>query len=404
MQQTADKECTNALQKLNFGKTPAQDGLNIEFYNFFWTELKNLVLDSLNFALIKGELSIDQKRGVITLIPKKDKDRLELKNWRPISVLNTDYKILTKCLALRLQTVLSFIIHPDQSGYIKNRNIVDNLRLLIDIPTYCKRQKISGILFSIDFEKAFDSLNFSFLIRVLEAFNFGVEFISWVKVLYNGINSCVLNNGYFTEFFNLERGVRQGCPLSPYLFLLSVEVLGYAIRSTEQIKGIKLSDEICKLTQFADDMNCFLGDEASLRKLLILLVKFHRASGLKVNKHKSIAKYIGSLEGKQNNQINVRWEQGSISTLGIELCNTEKEMIDKNVRPKVKAMKSLLNVWSQRGLSLKGKITVINSLVIPKIIYVQVLYLYQLKLFITLKKCWLTLYGRAGDQKLKIVL
>ena len=173
-----DKECTNALKKLNFGKTPGSDGLNIEFYSFFWTEIKNLVLDSLNFALIKGELSIDQKRGVITLTPKKDKDSLELKNWSPISVLNTDYKILTKCLALRLQTVLSFIIHPDQSGYIKNRNIVDNLRLLIDIPTYCKRQKISGILFSIDFEKAFDSLNFSFLIRVLEAFNFGVEFIS----------------------------------------------------------------------------------------------------------------------------------------------------------------------------------------------------------------------------------
>ena len=197
-----------------------------------------------------------------------------------------------------------------------------------------------------------------------------MEFISWVKVLYNGINSCVLNNGYFTEFFNLERGVRQGCPLSPYLFLLSVEVLGYAIRSNEQIKGIKLGDEICKLIQFADDMNCFVGDEASLSKLLILLDKFHRASGLEVNKDKSIAKYIGSLEGKQNNQINVKWEQGSISTLGIELCNTEKEMIDKNVRPKVKAMKSLLNVWSQRGFSLKGKITVINSLVIPKILYV----------------------------------
>ena len=132
-----EQECTNALKKLNFGKTPGSDGLNIEFYSFFWTEIKNLVLDSLNFALIKGELSIDQKRGVITLIPK--------------------------CLALRLQTVLSFIIHPDQSGYIKNRNIVDNIRLLIDIPTYCKRQKISGILFSIDFEKAFDSLIFHFL-------------------------------------------------------------------------------------------------------------------------------------------------------------------------------------------------------------------------------------------------
>ena len=76
------------------------------------------------------------------------------------------------------------------------------------------------------------------------------------------------------------------------------------------------------------------------------------------------------MEGKHNNQINVKWEQGSISTLGIELCNTEKEMIDKTVRPKVKAMKSLLNVWSQRGFSLKGKITVINSLVIPKILYV----------------------------------
>ena len=141
-------------------------------------------------------------------------------------------------------------------------------------------------MFSIDFEKAFDSLSFTFLLKVLKNVNFGKDFIGWIKILYTNINSCVLNNGYFTEFFKLERGVRQGCPLSAYLFLLAVEVLGSKIRNTKQVKGIKIGNHVCKILQFADDTNCILADLDSLEKVINILEQFYHVSGLKINKNK----------------------------------------------------------------------------------------------------------------------
>ena len=285
-------------------------------------------------------------------------------------MLNTDYKILTKCLALRLKAVLGNVINFDQTGYIQNRNIIDNVRLLIDIPEYCIRNNIKGIIFSIDFEKAFDSLSFTFLLKVLENVNFGKDFIGWIKILYTNINSCVLNNGYFTELFKLERGVRQGCPLSAYLFLLAVEVLGSKIRNTKQVKGIKIGNHVCKILQFADDTNCILADLDSLEKVINILEQFYHVSGLKINKNKSVLKYIVPVTGEIDTHLDFKWKHDSFHVLGVELCSNDKEMIDKNVLPKISSMKSLLNIWGQRNLSIKGKITVINSLVISKILYV----------------------------------
>ena len=115
------------------GKSPGSDGFTAEFYKFFWIDIKYLVLDSLNYAFHNGELSIDQKRGIITLIPKKDKERILIKNWRPISLLNTDYKLLTKCLSFRLQSVPPNIIDNDQTGFLKDRYIGENIRTIADL-------------------------------------------------------------------------------------------------------------------------------------------------------------------------------------------------------------------------------------------------------------------------------
>jgi exonuclease III len=116
-------EIANALKELKNGKTPGTDGFPPDYYKFFWKDLGNLVYESIQHALAKGEMSMDQKRGIINLIPKKDKDVRHLKNWRPKSLLNTDYKILTKTMATRLKKVLPKVIHPDQVAYLKGRYI-----------------------------------------------------------------------------------------------------------------------------------------------------------------------------------------------------------------------------------------------------------------------------------------
>ena len=133
------------------------------------------MVDSFNYAFENGDMSISQKRGIISLIPKKNKDKKYLKNWRPISLLNNDYKIVTKAIALRLEKVLPTIISPNQTGYVKGRYIGENIRIIMDMMAFTKKRNIPGLAVFLDFEKAFDSIEWSYLKKCLEVFNFGPQ-------------------------------------------------------------------------------------------------------------------------------------------------------------------------------------------------------------------------------------
>ena len=131
---------------------------------------------------------------------------------------------------------------------MKGRTIFDAVRTIDDVIEFTKRKGHKGILTTIDFEKAFDSINRSFLFRTLEVFGFGASFITWIKTFYNDISSCVINNGFITPFFQVKRGVRQGDPLSPYLFIIALETLAIYIRNNNQIRGILRSTKQKRLS------------------------------------------------------------------------------------------------------------------------------------------------------------
>ena len=321
------------------GKSPGSDGFTVEFYKFFWNDIKTLLIDSFNYAFTHGELSLDQKRGILTLIPKKDKSRLLLKNWRPISLLNTDYKILTKALAKQIKRVLPSIINRDQTGYLKGRYIGENIRTVSDLIEYTSLKQMPGIILLIDFEKAFDTINWTFILKSLELFNFGPNLMHWIKVLYTSINSCVLNNGNASNFFTLERGIRQGCPVSPYLFIIAVEIMAIAIRSNKEIHGIKINNTEFKLSQLADDTTMFLSDFFSVQQVLQFLDIFHKISGLKLNKQKTSALCIGSLSGMEVQEtFNLTWTKGPITTLGVTITTDEQTSLEQNFYPRLKKM------------------------------------------------------------------
>ena len=212
-------ECKTVLDIFQANKTPGEDGFTVEFFKFFIELLGEDMVASFNAAYDANELTISQRRGVITLIPKEDGSLLELSNWRPITLLNVDCKVAAKVIAKRIEPLLPNLVHTDQTGFIKGRYIGQNIRLIIDIMEQTKSQNIPGILISLDFQKAFDSLEWSFMMKTLDTFNFGSSIRRWIRTFYANIESTVINNGFITNWFNPSRGVRQGCPYHHiYLF------------------------------------------------------------------------------------------------------------------------------------------------------------------------------------------
>ena len=157
-------------------------------------------------------MSNSQKQAVITLIEKKKKDCSLLENWRPTSLVNVDTKIITKAIAWRIKNVLPDIIHQNQTGYIKDRFIGEAIRSIYDIMDFTSKEKIPGLMIFIDFQKAFDSVEWGFLIKCLEKYSFGADFIRWVGVFYKDIKSCIINNGLPSNFLThlnvaFDRGI-----------------------------------------------------------------------------------------------------------------------------------------------------------------------------------------------------
>ena len=161
------EEASKVLKNMKNGKSPDTDGMTVDFFKFFWKDLCQYVIRSLNEGFSNGKMSITQREGIIVCIPKGDRPREFLKNWRPVSLLNVVYKIGSSCIANRIKNVLPDLINEDQTGFVAGRYIGDNLRLPYDIIHYLQNENQPGLLISIDFEKAFDPVDWNFMEKTL---------------------------------------------------------------------------------------------------------------------------------------------------------------------------------------------------------------------------------------------
>ena len=188
-------------------KCPGVDGFPAEFFKFFWEQLKDFILRALNYAYDIGELSISQRTCIISCFTKGKKPREFLKNWRPISLLSVVYKMASSAIANRLKKVLIKLVSESQTRFISGRFIGENTRIVYDIMHHLEKNNLQGLLMLIDFQKAFDSVSWDFLSDVLNFFNFGKDFIRWINVLNENVQASVLQSGYLSEFFSIQRDV-----------------------------------------------------------------------------------------------------------------------------------------------------------------------------------------------------
>ena len=352
----------------NKSKKPGCDGLPYEFYETFWDMIGPEFLRIVKFCLNEAKsLTYSQRSSTICLSYKKNDKRL-LKNWRPISLLCCDYKIISKTLANRMKSVLGTVLSDRQTCGVPGRCITHNLIFMRDAIFFCDFNKINGYILSVDQEKAFDMLNRDFLFKVLQKMNFGEKFINWIKVIFKNSIGRVLLNGYISMDFEISRGAKQGCPLSGDVYTPYLEPLDNTLNSSHVIISLPIPGRKAPTTSlYADDMTLALSDKTNIRKVFDIFSKFENATGSKINPEKTQGLALNNPKLDDPIFDLIEWKNlDGIDILGV-LFHTKYEQTSEAVWSKIiQKMSTTLTSIRYRNLSLKGKILTLNSLILSK--------------------------------------
>jgi hypothetical protein len=372
--QIRESEILQVLKEMKNNKTPGSDGFTSEFFKFFWKDLKIYITGAINQIFEQKYLPITQRLGIISCLPKGDKPRQFLKNWRPITLLNVLYKLISGCISQRIKSTLDYLISNSQTGFIKGRYIGENTRFIYDLMSFTEKHNFPRLLMLIDFEKAFDSISWLFIYKVLDFFGFGNNIITWVKILNTNIKASIIQCGKLSEQFIVQRGCRQGDPIAPYLFILCAEILAILIKQNKDIKGIVINDEEHKISQYADDTSLALdGSEKSLFNALETLEFFSRLSGLKINTSKTKIIWIGSRKFSSDVYHHPRWKldwgSTSFTLLGMVFSVDLDQIVNLNYSTKIPTIHAMIRQWSRRILTPIGRVTVVKTLLLPKLIH-----------------------------------
>ena len=365
------EELNKAISRLKANKAPGADGYSSEWYKTFRTQITPMLLNCLNHTLRTGEAPQSWKEAVISVIPKEGKDKKECSSYRPISVLNVDYKLFASVLSKRLEAIIPELIDLDQTGFVLNRQTQDNLRRTLQVMSHVTSTKIGAMLVSLDAEKAFDSVGWEYLYRVLARFGFKDCFITCIKSLYSSPTARIRINGHLSQTIRLERGTRQGCPLSPTLFALFIEPLAQAIREDPEIKGITIRGEEHKMCMFADDVLLFITTpDSSIPRLMCLIKTYNSYSGYKLNIQKTqTLTFNYTLHPDIKKKYNFKWDSSTIKYLGINLAKDMSKLSEINYGPINKAVKSDISRWTMLPLDMSNRIEIIKMNVLPRFLY-----------------------------------
>lgn len=366
------QEINRAISKLKIGKSPGADGFTSEWYKVYRELLIPILQRTFNWVLKKGETPHSWREAIISVIPKEGKDEMECSSYRPISVLNQDYRLFTAIMARRMEGILPDIIQLDQTGFIKERQTQDNIRRTLHVMQHIKDNHCKAIIMGMDAEKAFDSVRWEYLYKVLQKQNFHKTFIQTISALYTQPTARIKINGSLSEAISLKRGCRQGCSASPLLFSIFLEPLSQAIKNNGKILGIDMKSGVQKVALFADDLLIYLSSpDTSLPELMTEFEEFGQISGYKINVHKTQVmahNYCPSENIKKT--YNINWSKKSIKYLGVNLTWDLSQLKTSNYDPLITKIKEDIERWKLIPFTtLATRVEVIKMNVLPRLLF-----------------------------------
>ncbi|GJR94726.1 RNA-directed DNA polymerase, eukaryota, partial [Tanacetum coccineum] len=370
-------EIRNAVWGCGENKSPGPDGFTFEFFKRYWDLIGTDFCGAVKSFFDCGTFPRGNNASFIALIPKVA-DAKFVTDFRPISLIGSIYKVITKILADRLSLVISDLISDTQSAFVANRQILDGPFIMNEVLDWCKRKRKKALFFKVDFAKAYDSIRWDYLLDVLHAFGFGPNWCKWIQGIFSSAHNPppptpfvspvpLIGYGSPTSEFPFFRGLKQGDPLAPFLFILVMESLHLSVsRAVNEgvFKGIQLHESLMISHLFYADDVMFLGEwsDTNLKSLTNILKCFFLASGLKINFHKSQLLGIG-VPPETINQGASLIGCGVLHTpfnyLGVPVGNLmSRHSAWTSVIQKLRAR---LSNWKVKTLSIGGRLTLLKS-------------------------------------------
>ena len=354
------------------GSAPGPDDFGPSFYRAAWNTVKPQVMQFLS-AFHRGTAQLERiNRSYMVLLPKKPGTAI-VDAFRPICLQNCSIKIAAKSLTTKLQAEISSMIDLDQTGFLKGRSISENFVYAMELVQVCHKRKVPTIVLKLDFAKAFDTVNWEVLMTILSARGFSPLWCRWVLDLLASSKSAVLVNGCPGPWIECRRGLRQGDPMSPYLFLLVADVLQTLIKTDGGVRHPILEDGNCAVLQYADDtLIVCRGEVADVVRLKLLLDQFAAAIGLKINYSKSTAVPMhvpATILPQCIDTLGCREEGFAQTYLGLPLPNTKLKL--SAFTPFIAKADQYLAGWQASLLNPMGRTVLINSVLDSQLVYLM---------------------------------
>ena len=359
------EELEKAVMSLSDDKSPGLTGLPAEFYKKFWPLLKDRYLLFINHAFSSG-FPVSLNTSVTTIIYKNKGEMSNIANYRPISLIATDIKILSKTLTNRLKPLMPAVIHKSQTSVFK-RQIDHTIHLLRDLIELSNHEDLDAAFIFLDQEKAFDRVDHDFLYQTLKTFGIGDNFITWIQKIYATAKTRIKVNGFLSPPISLKRGVRQGDPLSMLIYIFNIELFALQLRQNPNIVGFTIENEKIVSMHYADDTTICITQNRCFKEVIKDITLFEKASGAKVNLGKTKGLWTGAWKNRADTPLDIEWTSGNIFHLGIFVGNDNPAI--KTFEKIVPKVLNGLNYWKPFKLSALSKSRVIETFHASKLWY-----------------------------------